>query len=73
MHRRNAFLSALLTSTVLFLTKPTLAAKVTPDRLINADKEPHNWLDESPHLRCAAILDARQRSTKTNVKSLKLA
>jgi hypothetical protein len=42
MHRRNAIPSALLTSPVLFLATPTLAAEVTPDRLTNADKEPHN-------------------------------
>jgi alcohol dehydrogenase (cytochrome c) len=29
---------------MVLLAGPTLAADVTPDRLINADKEPHNWL-----------------------------
>jgi len=57
---------------VLFLTEPTLAAEVTPDRLINADKEPHNWLMNH------RTYDAQRYSqldkiNKTNVKSLKLA
>ena len=29
---------------------PVVAAEVTPERLINANKEPHNWLMNSPHL-----------------------
>src|SRR3954462_5802496 len=37
------------TLTLLFaattaLTAPALAADVTPEQLLNADKEPHNWL-----------------------------
>src|SRR5262244_3228880 len=71
MNRRNAVLSALLTS-ALFLTTPAPAAEVTPDRLINADKEPHNWLMNH------RTYDAQRYSpldkiSKTNVKSLKLA
>jgi len=72
MHRRNAFLSALLTSTVLFLTEPTLAAEVTPDRLINADKEPHNWL-MNHRTHDAQRYSPLDKINKTNVKSLKLA
>ena len=34
----------LLTSVAAMAAWPTLAAEVTPDRLVNADKEPHNWL-----------------------------
>jgi alcohol dehydrogenase (cytochrome c) len=72
MHRRNAILSTLLTSTVLFFAGSTLAAEVTPDRLINADKEPHNWLMNH------RTYDAQRYSpldkiNKSNVKSLKLA
>ena len=72
MRQRNDVLAALLTSTVLCLSGPTLAAEVTPDRLINADKEPHNWLMNH------RTYDAQRYSpldkiNKTNVKSLKLA
>jgi alcohol dehydrogenase (cytochrome c) len=72
MHRPNGVLATLLTSTVLFLAGSTLAAEVTPDRLINADKEPHNWLMNH------RTYDAQRHSpldkiNKTNVKSLKLA
>src|SRR6266446_4704271 len=72
MHQRNAVLTALLTSTVLLLAGPTFAAEVTPDRLINADKEPHNWLMNH------RTYDAQRYSpldkiNKSNVKSLKLA
>src|SRR5215467_8347891 len=77
MRQRNAVLAMLLTSTVLALAAlslapPTLAAEVTPDRLINADKEPHNWLMNH------RTYDAQRYSpldkiNKNNVKSLKLA
>ena len=77
MRKRNDVLAALLTSTALCLSClclswPTLAAEVTPDRLINADKEPHNWLMNH------RTYDAQRYSpldkiNKTNVKSLKLA
>src|SRR5262245_48653471 len=71
MRQRNAVPAALL-STALFLAGPTLAAEVTPDRLINADKEPHNWLMNH------RTYDAQRYSplnkiNKTNVRSLKLA
>src|SRR5437899_10589530 len=72
MNRRNAVLTALLTSTVLFLTGSTMAAEVTAERLINADKEPHNWLMNH------RTYDAQRYSpldkiNKSNGKSLKLA
>ena len=51
---------------------PALAADVTPDRLANADKEPHNWLMNH------RTYDAQRYSpldkiNKENVKGLKLA
>jgi alcohol dehydrogenase (cytochrome c) len=51
---------------------PALAADVTSDRLINADKEPHNWLMNH------RTYDAQRYSpldkvNKDNIKSLKLA
>src|SRR5260370_9299378 len=47
MNRRRAIAlttTALLTSTLLAAAWPAAAAEVTPDRLINADREPQNWL-----------------------------
>jgi alcohol dehydrogenase (cytochrome c) len=36
--------AALLTNTVLAMAGSALAADVTPERLLNPDKEPQNWL-----------------------------
>jgi hypothetical protein len=36
--------AVLLGGTLLVAAYPALAAEVTSDRLINADKEPQNWL-----------------------------
>jgi hypothetical protein len=44
----------------LIAASPAFAAEVTSERLVNADREPENWLDEPSHLRCAALLTARQ-------------
>ena len=44
MDSNRALRKALLISGVVVTTWPALAAEVTPDRLVNADKEPHNWL-----------------------------
>ena len=41
-YRRTSFRNALLASALL--AAPALAADVTPQRLLDADKEPHNWL-----------------------------
>ena len=35
---------ALLAGTMLTAAMPAAAAEVTPERLVNADKEPQNWL-----------------------------
>src|SRR5262249_17818542 len=37
-------LESVLASSMLITICPLLAADVTPDRLVNADKEPQNWL-----------------------------
>jgi alcohol dehydrogenase (cytochrome c) len=42
--RRAAFLAALLAGTMLASAAPASAVDVTPERLVNADKEPQNWL-----------------------------
>jgi alcohol dehydrogenase (cytochrome c) len=62
----------LLTSAVLAIAGSATAADVTADRLINADKEPGNWLMNH------RTYDAQRYSpldkiNKTNVKNLKLA
>ena len=51
---------------------PAPAAEVTPQRLVNADKEPHNWLmnHRSYDAQRFSPLDA---INKNNVKGLKLA
>jgi hypothetical protein len=38
------FATVVLTTTVLGMTGPGNSAEVTAERLINADKEPQNWL-----------------------------
>jgi alcohol dehydrogenase (cytochrome c) len=62
----------LLGGAAALATCPALAGDVTPDRLVNADKEPQNWLMNH------RTYDAQRYSpldkvNKDNVKSLKLA
>jgi alcohol dehydrogenase (cytochrome c) len=62
----------LLGGAAAFAICPALAGDVTPDRLVNADKEPQNWLMNH------RTYDAQRYSpldkvNKDNVKSLKLA
>jgi len=40
------------------MASSALAADVTPDRLANADKEPHNWLMNHRTYGCTAIFTA---------------
>jgi alcohol dehydrogenase (cytochrome c) len=68
MDRRPTFVLAGLVIAV----SPALAAEVTPERLVNADREPQNWLMNH------RTYDAQRYSpldkiSKSNVKSLKLA
>ncbi len=62
----------LLASSMLAIASPTLAAEVTAERLVNADKEPQNWLmnhrtyDGQRHSPLARI-------NKDNVKGMRLA
>src|SRR5215471_15352277 len=75
MNRHNALrltLAALTTGLGFGVAGPAAAADVTADRLINADKEPQNWLMNH------RTYDAQRYSpldkiNKGNVKSLKLA
>ena len=62
----------LLGSVAALATFPAFAGDVTPDRLVNADKEPHNWLMNH------RTYDAQRYSpldkiNKDTVKNLKLA
>ena len=64
--------AALLTSTVLTVAGSAMAAEVTPERLLNPDKEPQNWLMNH------RTYDGQRFSplagvNKDNVKGLKLA
>jgi alcohol dehydrogenase (cytochrome c) len=68
MNRRTTFMVAGLTIAAL----PAFAAEVTPERLINADREPQNWLMNH------RTYDSQRYSpldkiNKANVKSLKIA
>ena len=63
---------AALVATMLASAAPTFAADVTPERLLNPDREPQNWLMNH------RTYDAQRYSpldkiNKSNVKSLKLA
>jgi alcohol dehydrogenase (cytochrome c) len=62
--------SALVTVTVL--ASPALAADVTPERLLNADKEPQNWL-MNHRTYDGQRFSPLARISRDNVKNLKLA
>jgi alcohol dehydrogenase (cytochrome c) len=64
--------AASLTSTVLAMAGSAIAAEVTPERLLNPDKEPQNWLMNH------RTYDGQRFSplagiNQANVKALKLA
>ena len=58
--------------TLLAAGCPALAADVTPDRLVNADKEPQNWL-MNHRTYDGQRFSPLARIDKGNVKNLKLA
>ncbi len=70
MTRISAALLALAAGTAMIA--PTLAADVTPERLVNADKEPHNWL-MNHRTYDGQRYSPLERINKSNVKGLKLA
>jgi alcohol dehydrogenase (cytochrome c) len=70
MTRTSAALLALAAGTAMIA--PTLAADVTPERLINADKEPHNWL-MNHRTYDGQRYSPLDRINKSNVKGMKLA
>src|SRR5215813_10430680 len=69
--RKTALKTALLCS-VIATSVPALAADVTPERLLNADKEPQNWL-MNHRTYDGQRYSPLDRINKTNVKGLKLA
>ncbi|MCC6780158.1 MAG: PQQ-binding-like beta-propeller repeat protein [Hyphomicrobiales bacterium] len=67
-----SFRSMLLAGTVLAAGWPAYAADVTPERLVNADKEPHNWL-MNHRTYDAQRFSPLDKINKSNIKNLKLA
>src|SRR6202162_1000398 len=65
-----SFQAALLAGTML--AWPAMAADVTPDRLLNADKEPQNWL-MNHRTYDGQRFSPLARINRDNVKNLKLA
>src|SRR5258708_5963741 len=73
MARRNhSMRDALLASSVLLVSGPATAADVTPERLLNPDKEPQNWL-MNHRTYDGQRYSPLARINKDNVKGLKLA
>ncbi len=67
-----ASLKSALLAGVVAAAWPALAAEVTPQRLINADKEPQNWL-MNHHTYDGQRYSLLDRINRGNVKGLKLA
>jgi alcohol dehydrogenase (cytochrome c) len=70
--RRNSMRIALLAGSVLATASSAFAAEVTPERLINANREPHNWL-MNHRTYDGQRFSPLARITRDNVKNLKLA
>src|SRR5215510_14691230 len=67
-----AIRNAALLCSACAVSSPALAADVTPERLVNADKEPHNWL-MNHRTYDGQRYSSLDRINRTNVKGLKLA
>src|SRR5437762_9448422 len=72
MKKRTSSIRNVLLAGGVMMAGPALAAEVTPDRLINADKEPQNWL-MNHRTYDAQRYSPLARIDKNNVKGLKLA
>jgi alcohol dehydrogenase (cytochrome c) len=70
--RNNSMRIALLASSVLAMASSASAAEVTPERLINANREPQNWL-MNHRTYDGQRFSPLARITADNVKNLKLA
>jgi alcohol dehydrogenase (cytochrome c) len=64
--------TVLLAGAAVAALAPAWAADVTPDRLVNADKEPHNWL-MNHRTYDAQRYSPLEKINKGNIKGLKLA
>src|SRR5215510_4941525 len=71
MTTKSATILALAASTAA-IALPALAADVTPERLVNADKEPQNWL-MNHRTYDGQRFSPLTRINRDNVKGLKLA
>ena len=72
MTKRNSIRIALLASSVLAMASSAMAADVTPERLLNPDKEPQNWL-MNHRTYDGQRYSPLARIGRDNVKNLKLA
>src|SRR5580693_8100634 len=70
--RNTPIRSALFVSTALVMALPALAADVTPQRLLNADREPQNWL-MNHRTYDGQRFSPLARINTSNVKALKVA
>src|SRR6202161_2530034 len=64
--------TALLAGAALAPVRPAIAADVTPERLVNADKEPQNWL-MNHRTYDGQRFSPLARINRDNVKGLRLA
>src|SRR5262245_51573173 len=65
-------LTLLFVASTALTAPPAVAADVTPERLVNADKEPHNWL-MNHRTYDGQRYSPLDRINKSNAKGLKLA
>jgi alcohol dehydrogenase (cytochrome c) len=72
MARRIGSIHIVLLSGSMLVAAPALAAEVTPERLLNPDKEPQNWLTNH-RTYDGHRFSPLDKINKGNVKSLKLA
>src|SRR6266550_1632714 len=72
MLKRASLIRKVLLAGGAMMVGPALAADVTPERLINADKEPQNWL-MNHRTYDGQRFSPLARINKDNVKDLKLA
>jgi hypothetical protein len=70
--RNNSIRIALLVSSALTMASSAFAGEVTPERLIDANQEPHNWL-MNHRTYDGQRFSPLARIAKDNVKNLKLA
>src|SRR5437773_10197942 len=72
MKKRTSSIRNVLLAGGVMMAGPALAADVAPERLINADKEPQNWL-MNHRTYDGQRFSPLARINKENVKGLKLA